>query len=79
MMRLEDIRDVLGTNIPVLGVIPESRAVLQASNTGAPIILEPQSDAGAAYVELVGRYLGELDPQAPVRMERGFFGRLFGG
>ena len=79
MMSLEDIRDVLGTNIPVLGVIPESRAVLQASNTGSPVILEPQSDAGAAYVELVGRYLGELDPQAPVRMERGFFGRLFGG
>ena len=41
--------------------------------------LEPQTDAGAAYAELVGRYLGELDPQAPVRMERGFFGRLFGG
>ena len=79
MMSLEDVRDVLGTNIPVLGVIPESRAVLQASNAGTPVILEPQTDAGAAYVELVGRYLGEIDPQTPVRMERGFFGRLFGG
>lgn len=78
MMSLEDIRDVLGTNLTVLGVIPESRAVLQASNAGMPVILDPQTDAGAAYVELVGRYLGEIDPQTPVRMEKGFFGRLFG-
>ena len=46
-------------NLPVLGVIPQDDAVLQASNVGMPIILDPESRAGHAYDDAVGRLLGE--------------------
>lgn len=76
MLAMEDITDILG--IPVLGVIPECPSVLQASNSGVPVILEDNSRAGQAYTDIVGRFLGENLPHrftAPER--RGFLKRLF--
>ncbi len=78
MLKLDDIREILA--IPLLGVIPESESVLKASNTGTPVIMDGDSNAGQAYKDAVGRFLGEqiehrfLDPQ-----KKGLFARLFGG
>ena len=44
MLSVQDIQDIL--RIPLIGVIPESQNVLQASNAGAPVI--HQEDAVAA-------------------------------
>ncbi|MCK8786694.1 septum site-determining protein MinD [Roseomonas sp. NAR14] len=77
MLKLDDIREILA--IPLLGVIPESETVLKASNTGNPVILDGDSNAGQAYRDAVGRFLGEsiehrfLDPE-----KKGLFRRLFG-
>ena len=69
---------VLG--IPLLGVIPESPAVLQSSNAGVPVILEEDSDAGAAYSDLVDRFLGKNLPHRFITAQKkGFLKRLFGG
>ena len=46
MLSVEDVQELL--TIPLLGVIPESPDVLKASNSGNPIILNAQSDAGKA-------------------------------
>ena len=43
----------------LLGVIPESKSVLQASNTGTPVILDDRSLAGNAYRDAVARFMGE--------------------
>ena len=76
MLAVEDITDILG--IPILGVIPECRSVLQASNSGVPVILEDDSRAGQAYVDIVGRFLGENLPHRFTTPEkRGFLKRLF--
>ena len=57
-----------------------NRRVLNASNSGVPVILDDHSDAGQAYQDMVGRYLGEELPHRFVDLPRkGFFSRLFGG
>ncbi|MDX1475847.1 MAG: septum site-determining protein MinD, partial [Reinekea sp.] len=60
MLSIADIEDILA--VPLLGVIPESQAVLNASNSGNPVILDEKSDAGQAYKDTVGRLLGEELP-----------------
>ncbi len=78
MLTVTDILDILG--IPLLGAIPESEAVLQCSNAGQPVIMDEQSDAGQAYIDIVDRFLGEDRPHRFIEAEKkGFFGRLFGG
>ena len=57
MLSLSDVNEILA--IPLLGVIPESQAVLRASNSGEPVILDTESDAGQAYADAVARFLGE--------------------
>jgi len=78
MLSVEDVLEILG--IPLLGVIPESPAVLQSSNAGVPVILEEDSDAGAAYSDLVDRFLGKNLPHRFITAQKkGFLKRLFGG
>ena len=78
MLSVEDVLEILG--IPLLGVIPESQTVLQSSNSGVPVILEDGSDAGAAYGDLVERFLGKNLPHRFITTQKkGFLKRLFGG
>jgi septum site-determining protein MinD len=78
MLSVKDVQDIL--SLDLLGVIPESMSVLNASNSGVPVILDEQSDAGQAYSDVVGRYLGEPLPHRFIDLpKKGFFSRLFGG
>ena len=75
MLRVEDVLEILA--IPLLGVVPESQAVLRASNVGVPVVLDESSNAGQAYLDAVGRFLGESLEQRFLRSERrGIFQRL---
>ena len=78
MLSLEDIKDIL--RIPLIGVIPESESVLQASNQGVPAVHIQGSDVSEAYKDVIARFLGEEKPlrfvEAP---KQGLFKRLFGG
>ena len=56
MLSVEDVQELL--TIPLLGVIPESQDVLKASNSGNPVIMEKNSEAGMAYQDAVERLLG---------------------
>ena len=78
MLSVDDVLDIL--SIPLLGVIPESHSVLDASNDGEPVILRPDSDAGQAYQDLVQRFLGDTVPMRFVSDGKpGFLKRIFGG
>lgn len=78
MLSVKDVEDIL--SIPLLGVIPESQAVLAASNQGTPVILEDDSDAGQAYDDAVRRLLGENIPHRFLTpTKKGIFSRMFGG
>lgn len=78
MLSVEDVEEIL--SIPLLGVIPESKSVLAASNSGEPVILDEESDAGQAYADAVSRLLGEEIPHRFITpSKKGFFARIFGG
>ncbi len=78
MLSVKDVEEILA--IPLLGVIPESQAVLKASNQGIPVVHMNDSDAGQAYGDAIDRFLGEERPlrfiQAP---KKGLLQRVFGG
>ncbi len=75
MLSVSDVLDLLG--IPLLGVIPESKAVLQASNKGTPVILDELADVAQAYLDVVFRFLGEERPHRFIEEKRGILKRLF--
>ncbi|HBM62324.1 septum site-determining protein MinD [Salipiger manganoxidans] len=77
MMSLEDVLEILA--VPLLGIIPESTAVLRASNVGVPVVLDEPSNASAAYEDAVARLLGDkVDMRIEDEKRPGFFNRLFG-
>ena len=75
MMRYTDIKDILA--IDIIGIIPESQAVLKASNTGDPVIFNQESDAGIAYADTVSRILGEKVTLKFAEQKKGLLSRLF--
>lgn len=78
MLSLQDIEDIL--RIRLIGVIPESEAVLQASNQGIASIHLEDEDVSEAYKDVVARYLGEDKPLRFTDYEKpGLLKRLFGG
>ena len=77
MLSIEDIQDIL--RIPLIGVIPESENVLQASNQGVPAVHLDQTEVSEAYLDVVDRFLGEEKPLRFIDVEKlGFIQRLFG-
>jgi len=77
MLSVEDVLEILA--IPLLGVIPESQAILRASNSGIPTTLDIDSDAKQAYLDAIARFLGEEVPHRFIKHEKkSFLRRLFG-
>ena len=78
MLSLKDIHDIL--RVRMIGVIPESESVLDASNQGVPAIHLKGTDVSEAYRDVITRFLGEETPLRFVdAVKPGFFKRLFGG
>ncbi|WP_323816354.1 septum site-determining protein MinD [Cellvibrio sp. NN19] len=77
MLSVNDVEEILA--IPLLGVIPESEAVLKASNQGTPVILDEATQAGQAYNDAVDRLLGKEIPHRFLEAEKkSFLKRLLG-
>jgi septum site-determining protein MinD len=78
MLSLDDIQEIL--RIELIGVIPESESVLDASNQGVPAIHIKGADVSEAYKDVVRRFLGEQRPMRFVEaLKPSFFKRVFGG
>ena len=78
MLSIGDVEEILG--LKVVGVVPESPEVLQSSNSGNPVILDEESQAGQAYTDAVARILGEERPMRFTVVEKkSFFSKMFGG
>ena len=77
MLSLSDIQEIL--RIPLIGVIPESESVLDASNQGLPAVHLKGTDVSEAYRDVVARFLGEERPMRFTDAAKpGFFKRVFG-
>ncbi len=78
MLSLDDIQEIL--RIKLIGVIPESENVLDASNQGLPAVHLKGTDVSEAYQDVVARFLGEDKPlRFTEAVKPGFFKRMFGG
>lgn len=76
MLGVADVEEILATKL--LGVIPECKTVLKASNQGVPVIHDEASRAGQAYADAVSRLLGEEKEHRFLNNEhKNFFQRLF--
>ncbi|MGQ5522070.1 septum site-determining protein MinD [Chitinimonas sp. PSY-7] len=78
MLSLDDVQHLL--RIPLIGIIPESESVLQASNSGTPAIHLEGTDVAEAYKDVIARFLGEERPMRFVEApKQGWIKRFFGG
>ena len=68
MLSLTDIDEILRTKL--IGVIPESEIVLQASNQGKAAINMTGTDVAQAYDDFVKRFLGEELPMRFIDAQR---------
>jgi septum site-determining protein MinD len=77
MLTIDDVLEIL--SIPLLGIIPESKEVLRASNLGAPVTLSnPMSAPARAYFDAERRLRGQNVPMLVPADDKGFFSKLFG-
>ncbi len=76
MLGVSDVEEILATKL--LGVIPECKSVLKASNQGIPVIHDDVSRAGIAYADAVSRLVGEEVQHKFLTTEhKSLFRRLF--
>ena len=77
MLKIDDVLEILA--IPLLGIIPDSEAVLRASNLGMPVTLHNTASAPArAYTDAARRLMGETIEMKVPAEKMGLLGRLFG-
>ncbi|GMH51586.1 hypothetical protein TL16_g01044 [Triparma laevis f. inornata] len=79
-LSISDIQDLLGLDL--VGVIPESKAILTCTNLGTPVITSSShtdDPASGAYSDMVDRFLGEEKEWRFTTAEpASFFKRIFG-
>jgi septum site-determining protein MinD len=74
ILKVEDVLEILA--VPLLGIIPESRDVLGASNRGSPITIDsPESAPGRAYFQAAQKLAG--DAATPTAQRSRFFAKWF--
>jgi len=74
MMSVEDVCDILSAEL--LGIVPDDEEVIEMTNRGVPLVLDPTRRLGAIYGKIARRLEGEIIPFTPLA-GGGFFGRLF--
>ena len=77
MLSIADVLEIF--SLPLLGIIPEDKKVLRASNLGAPIVLSnPASAPARAYMDAAHRLMGNQIDMAIPEKQRGLLTKLFG-
>jgi len=76
MLKAEDVSEILYT--PIVGIIPESKDILEASNSGHPITHLDDTIAAKAYFDAVDRILGKDIPMRYTEQKTSFFKKLIG-
>src|SRR6516225_10645883 len=77
MLSIADVLEIL--SVPLLGIVPESEAVLRASNLGTPVTVCGSDSAPArAYTDAARRLSGEEIELTIPADKKGFLNKLFG-
>ena len=76
MLSVEDVQEVLGSSVKLLGVIPDDEAIITSTNRGEPVSMSEGSLSGQAYRNIAARLRGEDVPLLDLEEKVGFFDRL---
>lgn len=76
MLAVEDVQEVLGNSVKLLGVVPDDEAIITSTNKGEPASLTETSPAGQAYRNIARRLRGEEVPFMDLEEKSGFFDRI---
>lgn len=82
MLSVEDVQEVLGSSVKLIGIIPEDENIITSTNRGEPVSMTEGSLAGQAYRNIAKRLRGEDVPFLSLDENPTFFDRLrkfFGG
>jgi septum site-determining protein MinD len=74
MMSVADVVEIL--RLELLGVVPDEKDIIIATNRGTPVIDIEGSQTGAAFRRIARRLLGEQVPIPPMTAPEGFVARL---
>jgi septum site-determining protein MinD len=74
MMSVDDVNAIL--HLPLLGIVPDEKEIIIATNRGTPVIDIPGSETGAAFRRIASRMLGESIPIPTLQEKTGLFGRV---
>lgn len=76
MMSVEDVLDILGASVKLLGVVPDDESIITSTNRGEPAVLKPTSRAGQAYINVSRRLRGEEVAFMNLEAGNGFIDKL---
>jgi septum site-determining protein MinD len=74
MMSVADVVDIL--RLDLVGVVPDEKEIIIATNRGTPVIDIEGSETGASFRRIVRRLLGEHVPVPTFQAPDGFMSRL---
>ena len=74
MLSVDDVTDILAAEL--LGIVPDDEEVIDTTNKGEPVAINPESRLAAIYGKIARRLEGEIVPFTNLAAP-GFFERLF--
>lgn len=74
MLSEDDVVEILA--IDLIGIIPEDKEIIVATNKGTPVVLNGKVPSGQAFRNIAGRLLGQEIPFMPLKESTGVFGHL---
>jgi septum site-determining protein MinD len=74
MLATTDVLEILA--IELIGIVPEDETIITSTNKGQPVALEDHSPAGAAFMRIAQRVLGEQVPFQVFHDSPGLLDRL---
>jgi septum site-determining protein MinD len=75
-LSVEDVQEVLGQGVKLLGVIPEDDAIITSTNRGEPVSLTEGSASGQAFRDIARRLKGEDVPFPAMDEKVGILDRI---
>lgn len=76
MLSVDDVCEILCAEL--LGIVPDDEEVIDTTNRGEPIVLDPTKRLAGMYDNIARRLEGEIVPFSNLEV-RGFFDRLLSG
>jgi septum site-determining protein MinD len=74
MLDTADVLEILA--IELIGIVPEDEKIITSTNRGQPVALEDHSEAGAAFMRIAGRLMGQDIPFQVFSESSGLMERL---